>query len=80
MTEIRPVSDTRGGTSARGGMHFGNDVWILTFAGVPVNGASGTFAGQAGKGSKLIDYTNGVDYINTGTKASPTWTKTGTQS
>lgn len=34
----------------------------------------------AGKGAKLIDTTNGVDYINTGTPTSPTWTKTGTQS
>jgi hypothetical protein len=31
-------------------------------------------------GAKLIDTTNGVDYINTGTAAAPTWTKTGTQS
>ena len=32
------------------------------------------------KGQKLIDTTNGVDYINTGTSLAPTWTKTGTQS
>lgn len=33
----------------------------------------------APKGAKLIDTTNGIDYINTGTAAAPTWTKTGTQ-
>ena len=33
----------------------------------------------APKGAKLIDTTNGVDYINTGTALAPTWTKTGTQ-
>lgn len=33
----------------------------------------------APKGAKLIDTTNGVDYINTGTAEAPTWTKTGTQ-
>jgi hypothetical protein len=31
------------------------------------------------KGAKLIDSTNGLDYINTGTPNAPTWTKTGTQ-
>lgn len=31
------------------------------------------------KGAKLIDTTNGLDYINTGTTSAPTWTKTGTQ-
>lgn len=34
----------------------------------------------AAKGAKLIDTTNGIDYINTGTGLAPTWTKTGTQS
>jgi hypothetical protein len=38
-----------------------------------------TLAGHAGKGCLLIDTTNGVLYINTGTKATPTWTKVGTQ-
>jgi hypothetical protein len=32
------------------------------------------------KGAKLIDTTNGIDYINTGTVSAPTWVKTGTQS
>ncbi len=34
----------------------------------------------APKGAKLLDITNGVDYINAGTTTAPTWTKTGTQS
>jgi hypothetical protein len=46
---------------------------ILTNPGAPVNGVAGTFAGQAGTGSTLIDYTNGVAYINVGTLASPIW-------
>lgn len=33
----------------------------------------------APKGAKLVDTTNGIDYINTGTANAPTWTKTGTQ-
>jgi len=31
------------------------------------------------KGAKLIDTTNGIDYINTGSPLGPTWTKVGTQ-
>lgn len=46
---------------------------IVSISGAPSNGASGTFNGQAGKGSVLVDYTNGVIYVNTGTLASPTW-------
>lgn len=42
-------------------------------------GVDASFRGCS-KGAKVIDTTNGVDYINTGTAAAPTWTKTGTQS
>jgi len=49
------------------------NVGIFPNAGTPTSGTSGTFAGLAGKGSILIDHTNGVAYINTNTKASPTW-------
>lgn len=53
----------------------------LRNAGAPTDGTSGTYANQnAGKGAQLLDYTNGVEYVNTGTSASPTWTKVGTQS
>lgn len=41
-------------------------------------GADATGLG-APKGAKLVDTTNGIDYINTGTPAAPTWTKVGTQ-
>lgn len=51
-----------------------NGVPILTNAGTPSSGTSGTFAGQAGPGAVLIDYTNGVMYQNIGTSLSPTWT------
>lgn len=57
-----------------------NDVWLLTNAGAPTSGTSGTGAGTAGPGSLCIDYTNAKLYINTNTKASPTWTVAGTQS
>lgn len=38
-----------------------------------------TFQNVAEKGALLIDTTNAKLYINTGTKASPTWTVVGTQ-
>jgi hypothetical protein len=44
---------------------------LLPNAGAPVNGT--TFAGRAGIGSLLLDYTNGVIYVNAGTLASPVW-------
>lgn len=53
----------------------------LRNAGAPSNGTSGTFANQnAGPGAMLIDTTNGKEYINTNTAASPTWTVVGSQS
>lgn len=55
-----------------------NNVPILTINGTlfPVtSGASGTYAGQAGPGSLLIDFANAVHYINVGTLASPIWSK-----
>lgn len=52
----------------------------VTNAGAPTDGTSGTGVNVCGKGTLLIDTTNGVLYINTGTLASPTWTKVGTQS
>lgn len=48
------------------------------YAGVPTSGT--TFANEAEIGALAIDVTNGKLYINTGTKASPTWTVAGTQS
>lgn len=52
------------------------DLAIFINAGAPTDGTSGTAAGKAGKGSLLIDYTNGRLYVNSNTKASPTWTVT----
>lgn len=49
------------------------DCPILPFNGVPVNGASGTYAGKAGIGAQIINYASGVLYVNTGTKAAPNW-------
>lgn len=46
---------------------------LLTNNGAPVSGTSGTFAGQAGKGTLLIDFSSGNFYINTGTIDSPSW-------
>jgi hypothetical protein len=53
-----------------------NNVPFLTIAGAPTSGTSGSFVGQAGPGTLLIDFTNAILYINTNTLASPTWTKT----
>jgi hypothetical protein len=54
-----------------------NNCPILTIDGTafPVtNGTAGTYAGQAGPGSQLVDFKNGVIYANTGTLLSPIWT------
>lgn len=50
---------------------------ILTNAGAPVNGTSGTGVGVAVPGQLLIDTTNGVLYMNSNTQASPTWSTQG---
>ena len=53
-----------------------NGTPLLTIDGIKfpiVSGVNGTFAGQAGKGALLIDFTNAVLYMNTGTLLSPTW-------
>lgn len=50
-----------------------NSTPIVTNPGVPVNGTSGTYVGQAGPGALLIDYVNADLYINSGTLASPIW-------
>lgn len=45
-------------------------------AGAP---AAGDYNGEAAKGCLLKDTTNGVLYINTGTKAATIWTVVGAQ-
>lgn len=49
------------------------DIWQMADPGAPTNGTSGTGAGFAGIGSTYVNQTTGAKYINTGTKASPTW-------
>ena len=50
------------------------NVCIAVVNSVPVDGVSGTRAGQCGLGSLLIRMDNGTLSQNTGTLASPTWT------
>lgn len=59
-------------------LNTGNFIVVLNAAGAPTNGTTG--ANVAGPGSLYIDITAGKLYINTNTKASPTWTVVGTQS
>jgi hypothetical protein len=54
-------------------------VVILTGAGAPVDGTSGTGLNVAGIGSLYIDTTAGVLWIQTGLITSPVWVKVGTQ-
>lgn len=62
------MSIIRGGVSIESSEHR-----VYENAGAPTSGASGTYAGEAKKGALLVDTTNGILYINTNTKASPTW-------
>jgi len=52
---------------------------IMYGAGAPSDGTSGTGAGLYHPGSLYIDTTGAKLYINTNTKASPTWTVVGAQ-
>lgn len=45
-------------------------------AGAPSSGTSGTLAGYAEAGAELMDTTNGVKFVNEGTRSSPYWTPT----
>lgn len=49
------------------------DVCTLVGSGAPTDGVAGTGAGNTGKGSEYVDSASGERYLNTGTKASPTW-------
>jgi len=51
---------------------------IFTFAGVPTNGAAGTYAGYAGVGAIIINTLTGNSYVNVGTMAVPVWKATST--
>lgn len=63
------------GLAKAGGLLLRYGVGLLSVQGAPTNGAAGTFANIADKGSLLFDQTNAVFYMNTNTKASPTWTQ-----
>jgi hypothetical protein len=65
------------GLSPAGSSSSEKTVVVWPLAGSPTNGTSGSFAGSAEKGDLLVDTTNAVLYINTNTKASPTWSVTG---
>ena len=54
-----------------------DEAYIVTNAGAPTDGTSGTYAAFAGPGTLLLDITNGKLYQNTNTKASPTWGSVG---
>jgi hypothetical protein len=60
-------------------LNVNNDVTVFSGVGAPVNGTTG--AGFAGPGSLYCDATTGTSkvYINTNTKASPTWVSVGSQ-
>jgi hypothetical protein len=58
------------------GIRTGNNTGLFNTSSAPTNGTSGTLAGVAGPGSLLMR-TNGSVYINTNTKASPTWVSVG---
>jgi len=73
------VDVNQGAASVEGGIHIGGDVWLFSFAAAMVNGTSGTGAGVAGPGSICGNSSTGKAYINTNTKASPTWAVIGTQ-
>ncbi len=53
------------------GIRIGNNTGVFPVSGAPVDGT--TLANVAGPGSILLS-TSGVVYVNTNTKASPTWT------
>ena len=71
----RPTNRDRGQRAADGGYSVGSNAHIFAKAGVPTDGTSGDGVGFAGPGSLCIDVTNKDVYMNTGTKALPTWTK-----
>jgi hypothetical protein len=60
-----------------GGLLMRNGIMHFSGSAAPSNGVNGTGAGKAGPGS-VYTRTTGAVYVNTNTKASPTWTQLGT--
>jgi hypothetical protein len=58
---------------AKSDIRMSNEVCVLSGAGAPTDGGSGTGAGFAGPCSLYLDRTNVNVYLNAGSKASPTW-------
>ena len=73
------VNVNQGAASNEGGVHIGGDVWIFSFDAAMVDGVAGTGAGVTGPGSICGNSGDGKVYINTNTKASPTWVVAGIQ-
>jgi len=78
LTQQPPTIQHEKGAISAGAFALG-DVYILKAATTPTDGTSGDGAGWASKGSLYIDTNGGKIYINTNTKASPTWTVVGAQ-
>ena len=70
------VNKVTGARAQVGALFLDNAVLFITGSGAPVDGVSGTEAGNAGPGSLFIDIGTGNHYRNTNTQASPTWTLT----
>ena len=60
-------------------LRMSNDVVVMTAAGAPTSGASGTGDNFAGTGSLYVDVTAGTLYIQTGAITAPNWVVVGTQ-
>lgn len=54
-----------------------DNIGIFPNIGAPTNGTTGTGANVLGKGAMVVNVSTGLYYVNTGTKASPTWTGLG---
>lgn len=61
------------------GVDVGDDVVMIEGSSAPTNGASGTGAGEAGRGSIYIDRATGFAYQNLTGSASPYWSKIAAQ-
>lgn len=55
----------------------GSNLGAWQLAGAPTSGTSGSFAGVCEPGDLLSDVSNGVLFVNEGTRASPYWTPCG---
>lgn len=70
ISQPEAVTISEGIAGAGSGFLLGNNIYLLFHDGVPTGGDD-----WAGPGTLVIDYTNSDVYMNTGTKASPSWTK-----